>query len=381
MSYEYDKLKGQLDELATTIQEKTDTKELLTITEMNQIVKDTTTAKEFINNRFIDNKTLTSIKSFPSYILKNVKGEGTIVEIKDCILESDSFEGFEYNKFQGIIKFTNCTFRTFGKTVTDYLNAYKIITDYPIYLQHTTISYLEFTKDVNFAQSLYPAPNLLEYKINGALNQPTISGCDTLITCDFGETFEKLEKINANSLTFLVIRNTTKIVNISSIISARILAQKGDGNPNGEQLGHIYVPDELLEDYKADSNWSKYINALKPLSEYENDVINTKILYFITDKSYGNIFQWSFDNKKTFININYGYGFRSSYIMFAKQKIFIKITSSSGSYNNILIQYKNIVKNLKYNEDFEIDLEDNTENEYIWIGDEEWVKKYANKLY
>lgn len=39
-------------------------------------------------------------------------------------------------------------------------------------------------------------------------------------------------------------------------------------NPDGLKDGYIYVPDALVEDYKAATNWSTYADQIKPLSEY-----------------------------------------------------------------------------------------------------------------
>lgn len=39
-------------------------------------------------------------------------------------------------------------------------------------------------------------------------------------------------------------------------------------NPDGLKDGYIYVPDALIEDYKAATNWSTYASQIKPLSEY-----------------------------------------------------------------------------------------------------------------
>lgn len=36
--------------------------------------------------------------------------------------------------------------------------------------------------------------------------------------------------------------------------------------------GFVYVPDELVEEYKAATNWSTFANKIKPLSEYEEVV-------------------------------------------------------------------------------------------------------------
>lgn len=35
--------------------------------------------------------------------------------------------------------------------------------------------------------------------------------------------------------------------------------------------GYVYVPDELVEQYKAATNWSTYANQIKPLSELEGE--------------------------------------------------------------------------------------------------------------
>lgn len=39
-------------------------------------------------------------------------------------------------------------------------------------------------------------------------------------------------------------------------------------NPEGLKDGYIYVPDELVEDYKTETNWSVFASQIKPLSEY-----------------------------------------------------------------------------------------------------------------
>lgn len=43
----------------------------------------------------------------------------------------------------------------------------------------------------------------------------------------------------------------------------------GTYNPDGLADGYIYVPDELVEDYKVATNWSAYASQIKPLSELE----------------------------------------------------------------------------------------------------------------
>ena len=40
------------------------------------------------------------------------------------------------------------------------------------------------------------------------------------------------------------------------------------GTPIKSGNGYIYVPDELIKQYKTATNWSVYANQIKPLSEY-----------------------------------------------------------------------------------------------------------------
>ena len=42
-------------------------------------------------------------------------------------------------------------------------------------------------------------------------------------------------------------------------------------NPNGNKDGYIYVPDDMVDTLKADSNWSTYATQIKPLSELPED--------------------------------------------------------------------------------------------------------------
>lgn len=65
---------------------------------------------------------------------------------------------------------------------------------------------------------------------------------------------------NCSNLVKVVIRQNTSVCTLSStnVFNSTPIA-------NGE--GFIYVPDELLEDYKVATNWSTYAEQIKPLSE------------------------------------------------------------------------------------------------------------------
>ena len=40
-------------------------------------------------------------------------------------------------------------------------------------------------------------------------------------------------------------------------------------NPEGQKDGYVYVPDDLVEQYKVATNWVAYADRIKPLSELE----------------------------------------------------------------------------------------------------------------
>lgn len=45
-------------------------------------------------------------------------------------------------------------------------------------------------------------------------------------------------------------------------------------NPNGLKDGYIYVPDSMVDSYKAATNWSTFADQIKPLSEFDESVLN-----------------------------------------------------------------------------------------------------------
>ena len=72
-------------------------------------------------------------------------------------------------------------------------------------------------------------------------------------------------------LTSVVIRTESMcaLTNKNAFDGCRhILGIVGSSNPEGLKDGYIYVPDALVEDYKAATNWSTYASQIKPLSEY-----------------------------------------------------------------------------------------------------------------
>ena len=65
---------------------------------------------------------------------------------------------------------------------------------------------------------------------------------------------------NCKSLKALVIRTPSSVCTLNGFALASTSIASG--------TGYIYVPDDLVDSYKAATNWSTYADQIKPLSEY-----------------------------------------------------------------------------------------------------------------
>ena len=103
-------------------------------------------------------------------------------------------------------------------------------------------------------------------------------GCESLETVDLG-TVSSLPSSclsGCYSLKTIVLRRTINTGNITTMSSTSVLSNcyhfqgkvNATYNPDGLKDGCIYVPDDLVDTYKAASNWSTFADCIKPLSEY-----------------------------------------------------------------------------------------------------------------
>ena len=88
-------------------------------------------------------------------------------------------------------------------------------------------------------------------------------GCSSLSHLDFKSLTSRIGTMSGfdgcTGLKALVFRSET-------LISLSSDPFKNSGIANG--TGYIYVPDDLVEDYKVATNWATYADQIKPLSEY-----------------------------------------------------------------------------------------------------------------
>lgn len=95
------------------------------------------------------------------------------------------------------------------------------------------------------------------------VGETVFSGCTTLERVDLGSAtkINKQAFYNCKALTTLIIRtNQVASVTITYLFQSTPIA-------NG--TGYIYVPDDLVEDYKVATGWSNWADQIKGLSELE----------------------------------------------------------------------------------------------------------------
>lgn len=96
-----------------------------------------------------------------------------------------------------------------------------------------------------------------------ALNNYAMQGCSSLETLEFQQKMSTQGAVwnNCSKLTKLILRSTTMCG----------LANKNcfNNTPIAKGTGFIYVPDDLVDTYKANTNWSNFASQIKGLSELE----------------------------------------------------------------------------------------------------------------
>lgn len=100
-------------------------------------------------------------------------------------------------------------------------------------------------------------------------------GCTSLHTVDLGPVtnFSTYTFGYCYVLTKVIIREGTTVPTLNANAFKDCYHMNGTvnatTNPDGLRDGLIYVPDDLVESYKAATNWSVYADQIKPLSELE----------------------------------------------------------------------------------------------------------------
>jgi len=121
------------------------------------------------------------------------------------------------------------------------------------YIGNYAFQYCVALKEINF-------PSLTKL---GEAYSYSFSRCTGLVKADFGcvESIGGYAFQLCSNLTTLIIRTPTvcTLQGVSAINSTAINSNKG----------YVYVPDNLVDSYKAATNWATFADQIKPLSELE----------------------------------------------------------------------------------------------------------------
>ena len=129
-------------------------------------------------------------------------------------------------------------------------NLEKIVMPTGYTLQHTMFSNCVRLKEIVFPVNMKPSPALYR----------TFSNCIALKVLDFPETYTGvIESSTFTNVTAILIFRSKKVVEFRKLYGWNFYY---NGNA-------IYVPDDLVEEYKHAYGWKDKAELIKPLSEYQ----------------------------------------------------------------------------------------------------------------
>lgn len=97
------------------------------------------------------------------------------------------------------------------------------------------------------------------------LDYASFNNCKSLERLDLNANVDYINALsfaNCEKLVTLILRCFKKVATLNNKNAL-------NGTPVANGTGYIYVPDTLVEQYKAASNWSTYASQIKPISELE----------------------------------------------------------------------------------------------------------------
>ena len=172
---------------------------------------------------------------------------------------------FGYDKHINVVSLPNLT--KIGEAAFIYcsvlreVHAEKLQTAAKSAFAATMISQAIFPELVEISERMFENCNNIEKikcdKANG-LSSNALRNCMKLKTIDIygGGSISSPSSNNLNALKSIVIRNAEKLTSSSGLFWVPSAAS-------------IYVPDNLVEQYKQATNWSNNASQIKPLSTYE----------------------------------------------------------------------------------------------------------------
>lgn len=162
--------------------------------------------------------------------------------------------GGDYSVEDGLVK----------RTITEYTNdRITSIGQYAFY-RNSTIKSISFSSVTTISQYAFGVcANLVDINFPSlkTLGSYCFQSCTSLKSVEF-PTLTKM-----NTAPFTGCSSLTRIILSGSTICELGSVNSLSGTPIANGTGFVYVPDELIESYKAESSWKNYVAQIKPKSE------------------------------------------------------------------------------------------------------------------
>lgn len=150
------------------------------------------------------------------------------------------------------------------RTLTEYTNdRITSIGQYAFY-RNSTIKSISFPSVTTISQYAFGiCANLanINFPSLKTLGSYCFQSCTNLKSVEF----PSLTKMN--TAPFTGCSDLTRIILSGSTICELGSTNSLSGTPIASGTGFVYVPDELVESYKAESSWKNYVAQIKPISE------------------------------------------------------------------------------------------------------------------
>lgn len=162
--------------------------------------------------------------------------------------------GGDYSVEDGLVK----------RTITEYTNdRITSIGQYAFYRNSTIIS-ISFPLVTTISQGAFSTCASL-----ANINFPSLEtlGAYSFQNCTSLKSVEFPSLTRMNNAPFTGCSNLTCIILSGSNICVLGSTNSLSGTPIANGTGFVYVPDELVESYKAESSWKNDVAQIKPLSE------------------------------------------------------------------------------------------------------------------
>ena len=190
--------------------------------------------------------------------------------------------GYRNGKTDGLTEFIDKDYLLTGKAIQ--LEAWK-------YFSYSNITAAKFPYTTDIGNSAFcNCSNLVSvnFPLVTHIGNNAFAGCSTLVSVylPLVETFggsvfngdTSLETVDFPKLDViweLVFSDCTALKTVIlrlNRVSQLKTADVFNNTPIANGTGYIYVPDDLVEQYKAATNWSVYASQIKPISELEGTV-------------------------------------------------------------------------------------------------------------